>query len=293
MGKREDEIEEKSLNRKRTNDASEPDRESLVIAPTVTVAFDVVVWIVYVLINKVQYSTLEDIGRKMFCDLTGGYEGGLSLAISLLLEFEYTMSFEDSIEDHELACRFENALHKRVRRFEKERKMDGFVKGAYDPCLKTLNHEWIEHEWYWCVNAKTKQPVWADASVVFIHASRIMPMGYSNKRGKVRRELRIQKAAKRIFKFFRLGPRWHSYVWRKRKYEKLTHLKRQYQWLHKGTILILACPTDRCIDSMARQYILGDKFNWEGPLIDLTGGTENSRKVQILGAKRVISTYRK
>ena len=51
---------------------SEPDRESLVIAPTVTVAFDVVVWIVYVLINKVQYSTLEDIGRKMFCDLTGG-----------------------------------------------------------------------------------------------------------------------------------------------------------------------------------------------------------------------------
>ena len=278
----EDEVEEKSRHRKRVDDASEPDRESLVIAPTVTVAFDVVVWIVYVLINKVQYSTLEDIGRKMFCDLTGGSEGGLSLAISLLLEFECTMSFEDSIEDHELACRFENALHKRVRRFEKERKMDGFVKGAYDPCLKTLNHEWIEHEWYWSVNVKTNQPVWADASVVFIHASRIMPMGYSNKRGKVRRELRIQKAAKRIFKFFRLGPRWHSYVWRKRKYEKLTHLKKQYQWLHKGTIMILACPTDRCKDSMTRQYILSDKFNWEGPLIDLTGGTKTAEKFKYL-----------
>ena len=31
-----------------------------------------------------------------------------------------------------------------------------------------------------------------------------------------------------------------------------------------------------------RQYILSDKFNWEGPLIDLTGGTKTAEKFKYL-----------
>ena len=101
----------------------------------------------------------------MFCDLTGGSEGQLAMAVSLLMHFEQTMSFEDSIEEHELACRFENALHRKIKRFEKERKMDGFLKGHYDPCLKTNTHEWMDHEWFWSVDDETNQPTWSDASV--------------------------------------------------------------------------------------------------------------------------------
>ena len=119
------------------------------------------------------------------------------MAVSLLMQFEQTMSFEDSIEEHELACRFENALHRKIKRFEKERKMDGFLKGHYDPCLKTNTHEWMDHEWFWSVDDETNQPTWSDASVLFIHASRIMPMGYENKRGKViRKKLSICTAGK-------------------------------------------------------------------------------------------------
>ena len=263
--------------------SSEIDRDSLVIIPTIEVSFEVVLWIVYILINKVQYSTLESINRTMFCDLTGGSEGQLAMAVSLLMQFEQTMSFEDSIEEHELACRFENALHRKIKRFEKERKMDGFLKGHYDPCLKTNTHEWMDHEWFWSVDDETNQPTWSDASVLFIHASRIMPMGYENKRGKViRKKLSIQRASKRIFKFFRLGPRWYSYVWKKRRHEKLNHLKEQYQWLNKGSILILAYLSDYPEKTQTRKYIQNDTFNWEGPIIDLTGGKKTAKEFQFL-----------
>jgi hypothetical protein len=277
-----DDGEEDEVKKVKSKDevTSEIDRDTLVIIPTVEISFELVLWIVHILIHKVQYSTLENFNRKMFCDLTGGSEGQLCCCVSMLIEFESTLSFEDSIEEHELACRFENALHNRVRRFEKERKMNGFVKGHYDPVLKCKSHEWLEHEWYFMDD--TNQPTWSDASVIFIHASRIMPMGYENKRGKViRKKLSIQKASKRIFKFFRLGPRWYSYVWRQRKHEKLNILKEQYQWLNQGTILILAHLSDYP-EQQTRKYIQNDTFNWEGPLVDLTGGAKTAKKFESL-----------
>ena len=89
------------------------------------------------------------------------------------------------------------------------------------------------------------------------------------------------KRCVRIFKFFRLGPRWYSYVWRKRKHEKLKILKEQYKWLKQGTILILAHVSDYP-EQQTRKYIQNDTFNWEGPLVDLTGGAKTAKKFESL-----------
>ena len=59
--------------------------------------------------------------------------------------------------------------------------------------------------------------------------------------------------------------------------EKLNHLKEQYQWLNKGSILILAYLSDYPEKTQCRKYIQNDTFNWEGPIIDLTGGKKQQR----------------